>query len=192
MKKLYNLGAGSTPIDYFTSMFNNGWQVLTVDIKEVNPDIVSDIRDLKEIETNSADAVWLCHVLEHFYWHEIPLVLNSILRILKPDGFGIIRVPDLGAIANMILTGITDTVYETQSGLKITPLDMIYGSRYIIENASSDAYRHAMSHKIGFTDKLMNQILTSLNINGFIKKNNNEIIVIIYKTVIPDIGMIDF
>ncbi len=192
MKKVYNLGAGSTPISYFTSMFNTNWQVLTVDIKEVNPDIVSDIRDLKEIDTNSADAVWMCHVLEHFYWHEVPLVLTSILRILKQDGFGIIRVPDLGAIANMILTGITDTVYETQSGLKITPLDMIYGSRYIIENASSDAYRHAMAHKIGFTDKLMAQILTELNINSYIKKTNNEIIVVIYKEVPPDLSIFDF
>jgi predicted SAM-dependent methyltransferase len=100
----------------------------------------------------------MCHVLEHFYWHEVPLVLNSILRILKPTGFGIIRVPDLGSIANMILTGITDTVYVTQSGLKITPLDIIYGSRQIIESASSDAYRHAMAHKTGFTDKLMSQL----------------------------------
>ena len=51
MKKVYNLGAGSTPISYFTSVFDTGWQVLTVDIKEVNPDIVSDIHDLKEIDT---------------------------------------------------------------------------------------------------------------------------------------------
>ena len=192
MKKVYNLGAGSTPISYFTQVFNTGWQVLTVDIKEVNPDMVSDIRDLKEIDTNSADAVWMCHVLEHFYWHEVPLVLNSILRILKPTGFGIIRVPDLGSIANMILTGITDTVYETQSGLKITPLDMIYGSRQIIESASSDAYRHAMAHKTGFTDKLMSQLLTELNINSYIKKTNNEIIVIIYKEVAPDLSIFDF
>ena len=192
MKKVYNLGAGTKPISYFTSVFDTGWQVLTVDIKEVNPDMVSDIRDLKEIDTNSADAVWMCHVLEHFYWHEVPLVLNSILRILKPTGFGIIRVPDLGSIANMILTGITDTVYETQSGLKITPLDIIYGSRQIIESASSDAYRHAMAHKTGFTDILMSQLLTELNINSYIKKTNNEIIVIIYKEVAPDLSIFDF
>jgi hypothetical protein len=115
-----------------------------------------------------------------------------MLRILKSDGFGIIRVPDLGSIASMILTGITDTVYETESGLRITPLDMIYGSRYIIETASSDEYRFAMSHKIGFTDKLMKQFLTDLNINGYIKQANNEIIVIIYKEVPPDLSIFDF
>jgi predicted SAM-dependent methyltransferase len=192
MKKVYNLGAGSTPISYFTQVFNNGWQVLTVDIKEVNPDIVSDIRDLKEIDSNSADAVWMCHVLEHFYWHEVPIVFNSILRILKPDGFGVIRVPNLGSIANMILTGITDTVYETQSGIKITPLDMIYGSRHIIEHADNDAYRFASTHKTGFTDKSMTQILTELNINSYIKKTTTDIIVIIYKEVPPDLGIFDF
>jgi hypothetical protein len=111
---------------------------------------------------------------------------------LKPTGFGIIRVPDLGSIANMILTGITDTVYVTQSGLKITPLDIIYGSRQIIESASSDAYRHAMAHKTGFTDKLMSQLLTELNINSYIKKTNNEIIVVIYKEVPPDLSIFDF
>jgi predicted SAM-dependent methyltransferase len=192
MKKVYNLGSGLTPVSYFTSIFDVGWQILTVDIKEVNPDIVSDIRNLKEIESNTADAIWMCHVLEHFYWHEVPLVFNSMLRILKPNGFGIIRVPDLGSIANMILTGITDTVYETKSGLKITPLDIIYGSRKIIESSTSDAYRHAMSHKIGFTDKLIKQFLTDLNINGYIKQTNNEIIVIIYKEVPPDLGIFDF
>lgn len=175
-----NVGCGRSPLNNQTSYFND-WREIRVDAFENDTaDIISSITDLKEIETGSINAVWASHIVEHCYFHELPIVFNSIIRVLKDDGFAVITVPDLASISDKIKTGILDTIYDSPTG-PISALDILYGSRLHIQNGEI-----GMQHKTGFTEKSMSQILSSLNINAMIKTNSFEIIAVLYKNKIPD------
>ena len=184
-KLVLNLGAGKVELKKQTNFFDE-WKEIRVDIKELNPDIVSDLRDLKEIPDKSIDAVWACHVIEHMYWHDLPKVLNSIVRVLKNDAFAVIRVPDLASIAHLITNDILTPVYTTENGIQITPLDMLYSYRGFFDDTNENKeYNHAMLHKTGFTPKSMAEICYSLGINAMIASKGYELCCVIYKDIIP-------
>jgi predicted SAM-dependent methyltransferase len=67
------------------------WQEVRLDIDpEARPDLVGSITDMsKLIPSESFDAVWLSHSLEHLYAHEVPATLSEFKRILKPTGFAL-------------------------------------------------------------------------------------------------------
>jgi predicted SAM-dependent methyltransferase len=182
-KIVLNIGSGKTKLNAFTTYFDD-WKEVTVDIEELNPDIVSDIKDLKEVPDNSVDAVWACHVIEHMYYQDLPDVFNSITRVLKRDGFCIVRVPDLASISHLITNNIMKPVYVTENGLEVTPLDMIYGHRIYSKGDNNESL--AMLHKTGFTQQSLSQILSELNIKAFIKSRNHEVQCVIYKEEIPE------
>lgn len=180
MKTVLNVGCGKTPLSDHSHYFNN-WKEIRADAYENDTaDIISSITNLKEIESESIDAVWASHIVEHCYFHELPDVFNSIIRVLNADGFAVVSVPDLCSIVDNIKTGILDTIYDSPSG-PISALDILYGSRLHIQNGE-----FGMQHKTGFTEKSMSQILSSLNINAMIKTNSFEIIAVLYKNKIPD------
>jgi predicted SAM-dependent methyltransferase len=181
-KIVLNVGAGKTKLESFTSYFND-WKEVTVDIEEVEPDVVSDLRDLKEVPNESVDAVWACHVIEHMYYQDLPKVFGSIMRVLKKDGFCIVRVPDLASISHLITNNILKPVYITESGLEVTPLDMIYGHRMYSNGNDNESL--AMLHKTGFTQQSLSQMLGDLNIKAFIKSRNHEVQCVIYKDQVP-------
>jgi predicted SAM-dependent methyltransferase len=182
-KIVLNVGSGNVSVKTQSSLFND-WKELKVDLDDsTNPDIISDIRNLKEIDDNSIDAIWACHVVEHLCWQELPDVFNSFVRVLKNDGFCIIRVPDLGAIADLIKEKLLEPVYTTQSGLGVAPIDMIYGHRIF---SSSEDGNDFMLHKTGFTQQSMSEILNSLNIKCFITTAMHEVQCVIYKDKVPD------
>lgn len=185
-KIVLNLGAGRVALEQHTDYFN-GWKEIKVDIKDVEPDIVSDLVDLKGIPDQCADAIWACHVVEHMFWHDLPSVFNSMMRVLKDDGFGIIRVPDLASIAHLIPDKLLEPIYSTDSGIDVTPLDMLYSYRGFFDSTNEKKdYNHAMCHKTGFTPKSISQILDFLNIKGFVSSIGYEIHCVIYKDAIPD------
>jgi predicted SAM-dependent methyltransferase len=185
-KIVLNLGAGNVALKEQTNYFND-WKEIRVDIKELNPDLVSDLTDLKEIPDQSIDAIWACHVIEHMYWHDLPKVLNSIVRVLKNDAFAIIRVPDLASIANLITNDILTPVYTTDGGIEITPLDMLYSYRGFFDSTNQNKeYNHAMLHKTGFTPKSILQICHALDIKAVAASKGYEIHCVIYKDVMPE------
>jgi SAM-dependent methyltransferase len=182
-KIVLNVGSGKVSVKSQSSLFND-WKELKVDLdNSTNPDIISDIRNLKEIENNSIDAIWASHVIEHMYYQDLFDVFNSFVRVLKDDGFCIIRVPDLGAIANLIKNNILDTIYTTEDGLEVSALDMIYGHRMF---SKEEGGNHFMLHKTGFTQQSLSQLLNSLNIKCFVTTTMNEVQCVIYKNKIPD------
>jgi predicted SAM-dependent methyltransferase len=72
------------------------WEEVTLDIDEgVKPDIVDKLPELSQVESNSFDAVYSAHNIEHLYPHEVPLALKAMRRVLKSDGFVILTCPDL-------------------------------------------------------------------------------------------------
>jgi SAM-dependent methyltransferase len=123
------------------------WQEVTLDIDErVGPDIVDRLPELGRVESNSFDAVYSAHNLEHLYPHEVPLALRAFFRVLRPDGFAIITCPDLQSIGERLASGqIEEPIYESPAG-PVSPLDILYGFRPAMQDGNL-----YMAHHTGFT-----------------------------------------
>lgn len=174
-KIVLNVGCGKTILSSQSRYFED-WQEIRIDgYANDTADIITSIVDLKAVPSESVDCVWASHVVEHNYWHDLPMVFKSIMRVLKQDGFAVIRVPDLGAIADKIQEGLLDVEYESSAG-PVSVIDMIYGHRGFVET-----WGDGMCHKTGFTKKSMDQILTMLSINAYVKSSNGEVVAILFK-----------
>ena len=170
-KKVLNIGAHKAKLefDYFKD-----YQEIKLDIcKNSNPDIVASVTDMGDIPSNIFDAVWASHVIEHIYWHELPGAFAGIRRILKENGTGIIMVPNLALLSDLLKDDINETLYESASG-PITGLDMIYGYREFTKLGME-----GMCHKIGFTPKLMSQVLNFCNIKNKVYTINFDIVALV-------------
>lgn len=60
-----------------------------------NPDVICDLKDLSEFETNSIDEILSVHVIEHFWRWEVEDVLKEWVRVLKPGGRMMLECPNL-------------------------------------------------------------------------------------------------
>ena len=78
---------------------------------------------MSAMPSESADAIYSSHTIEHLYPNEIPLAMKEFLRVLKPQGYAVITCPDLQAAAEMIVQDkLMDMAYTTGSGMVVTPL----------------------------------------------------------------------
>ena len=84
--------------------------------KDKAPDIVADIRDLKNIKTEIADEILSVHVIEHFYYWEIPPLLQGWKRLLKVGGKIIIECPNLLYACQMIVQNPKQASRADQNG----------------------------------------------------------------------------
>lgn len=75
----------------------------TVDIAG-DPDVLADARDLPFAD-GEVDSIWASHVLEHLAIVDVPKALAEWLRVLRPGGRAIIRVPNFDYVAKYWLTG---------------------------------------------------------------------------------------
>jgi len=125
------------------------WEEVSLDIdRSVKPDIVDSLPDLSRVESNSFDAVYSAHNIEHLYPHEVPVALKAMRRVLKADGFAILTCPDLQTIGKRLASGdIEAPIYRSSRG-PVSPLDMLYGFRPAM--AGGNLY---MAHHTGFTLK---------------------------------------
>ncbi|MBS7696471.1 MULTISPECIES: class I SAM-dependent methyltransferase [unclassified Chelatococcus] len=133
-----------------------GWREIRVDIDpNVAPDVEADICDLSAFSDASVDAVWSSHNLEHLYDHDVPVALREFRRVLRQTGFALMTMPDIEAIAQLVVDGKLDQVaYQSPAG-PITALDMMFGHR-----RSVAAGNHFMSHKTAFSrDRLGNLLV---------------------------------
>lgn len=72
---------------------------INVDIRDVpGVDVIDDISKLKKFEDNSADLIYVSHVLEHFGRREYMKVLERWYSVLNKDGILRIAVPDFEKI----------------------------------------------------------------------------------------------
>jgi ubiquinone/menaquinone biosynthesis C-methylase UbiE len=132
-----------------------GWREVRLDINPaVQPDIVASMTDLSPIESESVDAIWSSHNVEHLEAHEVPLALAEFRRVLCPTGFAFITLPDLQSVARLVVEDkLTEPAYVSPAG-PITPLDIIYG-----HIASIAAGNRFMAHRTGFTAKTLAAVL---------------------------------
>lgn len=145
-KVVLHVGCGPIGATPLPGMFDE-WHEVRFDIEPaVDPDIIGTILDMDAVASESVDAVWSSHNLEHVYSHEAPLALREFLRVLRPGGTAYVQVPDLEVPARAILKGRLDAkLYDSPAG-DVTPLDMLYGFGPAIARGE-----HFMAHKGGFT-----------------------------------------
>lgn len=157
MSKVFlHVGCGGASKGNTTAAFAGpNWKELRLDIDPAaQPDILGSTTDMNMVASESVDALYSAHNIEHLYPHEVPLALREFLRVLKPDGFVVITCPDLRSVAALIAEDkLTDTAYVSPAG-PIAPIDMVYGHRPSL--ASGNLY---MAHKCGFTKKVLGATL---------------------------------
>lgn len=139
---------GADPAKLPAAFFPAGlWAELRLDIDPaVAPDIVASITDMGVVSEASVDAVWSAHNLEHLFAHEVPLALAEFRRVLKPEGFVLVTMPDLQQVAELVAAdNLEGAAYLSAMG-PVAALDMLYGFRPAIALGNS-----FMSHRTGFT-----------------------------------------
>jgi len=156
-RRVLNGGSGPhTPHSLHAIFKNDGWREVRLDISPAaQPDVVASITNMRAFfGPGSFDAVWSSHSLEHLHSHEVPLALAEFRRILKPNGFVLMRCPDLEAVVSLLVDRGTDHVAYTSPIGPITPLDMLFGHA-----ASIAAGNRHMPHKTGFTATRLGHLL---------------------------------
>ena len=158
-KIFLHVGCGHKRKDRTTKALSS-WNELRFDIDEsVKPDLVGTITNMCSVSSESVDAVFSSHNIEHLYPHEVPVALSEFLRVLKPDGVAVITCPDLKSVCALIAEDkLTDPAYTSPAG-PIAPLDILYGMR--ISMAQGNLY---MAHRCGFTQKVL---IATLQATGF-------------------------
>ncbi len=151
-----HVGCGpKNPAKLYKAFRTGDWRELRLDVNpDVEPDIVGSMTDMSMITDASVDAVWSSHNLEHLYAHEVPVALAEFFRVLKPGGFALMTLPDLGQVAELVAADkLDEPAYVSPAG-PIAPLDMIYGHRRQI--AEGNVF---MAHRTGFTPKTLGDAL---------------------------------
>lgn len=149
-----HVGCGPTRIDS-TPFGPLGWQEIRLDIDPaVAPDLLGTMTSMPAVASESVDAVFSSHNIEHLEAHTVPMALGEFRRVLRPGGVVLITCPDINAIAARILShGLTVPAYFSPVG-PITPLDMLYGHRPAL--ASGNTF---MAHRTGFNEAALQATL---------------------------------
>ena len=147
MKIFLHVGCGPQNKSTCLGFNNDNWKEIRLDIdKNVNPDIVGTLTDMKLVETGSVDAVYSSHNIEHIFPHEVPIALSEFYRVLKEDGIVVITCPDLQSAGEALTQDkLFETLYEGHDG-PVTAFDVLFGHR----NTTADG-NVFMVHKGGFT-----------------------------------------
>lgn len=162
-KMVLHVGCGPyTPQALHSFFRTDRWQEIRLDINPaVEPDIVATLTNMEVVPTESVDAVWSSHNVEHLYDYEVPIALKEFYRVLKPGGFALITLPDIQKVAEYVAQGhLEDPLYISPAG-PICAIDILYGHREFIAQGN-----HYMAHKTGFTAHSLGQ---KLIVAGFLK-----------------------
>ena len=147
-KTVLHIGCGVHIPDKLHETFRGpDWTEVRLDINPaVSPDIVASITDMQDVADHSFHALYSSHNLEHLHPHEVPLALKEFRRVLHPQGFALLTVPDLQQVAEFIARDqAEEPILMTDKG-PIAPLDVVFGFRPFL--ARGNLY---MAHNFGFT-----------------------------------------
>jgi len=170
-KRVLNAGSGPQSIRRLDAIFDPAaWQEIRIDLDPgVEPDFVGSMTDMRaHFPARSFDAIWSSHSLEHLHSHEISHALAEFRRILRDDGFALIRCPDLETVMTLFLEhGSDHIVYHSAAG-PITPLDMMFGHTPSI--ASGNLH---MAHHSGLTAERLGTLLLQADFAEAVTKRQN-------------------
>ena len=158
MKSFLHVGCGSKRKAQTTKGFNTPeWHEIRLDIDpSAQPDVIGTMTDMSAVVSESVDAIYSSHNIEHLYPHEVPLAFAEFLRVLKPNGFFVVTCPDLQSVCKLVAEDkLTEPAYSSPAG-PISPLDILYGHRPSM--ARGNLY---MAHRCGFTRGVLDGTLRS-------------------------------
>lgn len=161
VKQVLHVGCGAqAPGKLHPAFEGEDWRELRLDIDPaVLPDIVATMTDMSPVADASVDAIFSSHNLEHLYPHEVPVALREFRRVLTPEGFALITLPDLQEVARLVASdGLEVTAYLSALG-PIQPLDILFGYRGAL--AGGNLF---MAHHTGFTGA---SLINALHAAGF-------------------------
>lgn len=146
--RVLHVGCGRATLANLPAVFQNGrWGEIRLDIDPaVSPDVIASVSEMSPVQSESAQAVYSSHNIEHLYHHEVPVALKEFHRVLTPGGVLVIKTPDLQSACEMVAQDrLYDTAYMSKAG-PVAPIDMIYSHRdFLLDN------NVFMLHKTGFT-----------------------------------------
>jgi len=152
MKTFLHVGCGPKRKPQTTAAFNTKeWRELRLDIdEEASPDILGTMTDMALVGSESVQAIFSSHNIEHLYAHEVPQALSEFLRVLDDSGFVVLTCPDLQSICALVAGGgLAKPAYRSPAG-PITPHDVIYGHGPHL--ARGKLY---MAHRSGFSEQTL-------------------------------------
>ncbi|MEK0191909.1 tetratricopeptide repeat protein [Microcoleus anatoxicus] len=153
-KKVLHVGCGPYSRSGLHETFKTDeWQEVRLDIDpNVKPDIISSITDMTPVPSQSVDAIWSSHNIEHIYPHEVPIALAEFYRVLKPGGFVLITLPDIQKVAEYVAQGnLEEPIYLSPAG-PIAAIDILYGLGTDLAKG-----KYYMAHRTGFTQESLAQ-----------------------------------
>jgi len=153
-KKVLHVGCGPYSLSGLHETFRTDeWQEVRLDIDpNVKPDIISSITDMSPVSSQSVDAIWSSHNIEHIYPHEVPIALAEFYRVLKPGGFVLITLPDIQKVAEYVAQGnLEEPLYISAAG-PIAAIDILYGLGTDLAKG-----KYYMAHCTGFTQQTLTQ-----------------------------------
>lgn len=169
-KTLLHVGCGVYNPHILPQQFHSEeWVEIRLDIDlKVKPDIIGSILNLSAISDNSIDAIYSSHNLEHIYNFEVSIALTEFKRVLKPNGFILITLPDIQQVAHHVALGNLETPLYISPAGPICAIDILYGLGCAL--AMGDYY---MAHKTAFTDQTLAQKITDIGFkNVEVTKDN--------------------
>jgi predicted SAM-dependent methyltransferase len=156
LKTVLNVGCGYLLRQRLHPLFQGPeWRELRLDIDPaVDPDIVCSMTAMTPLASESVDAIWSSHNLEHLHRHEVPVALAEFCRVLKPAGLLLLTLPDLQQVAELVVADrLEHEGYRSPSG-PVTPLDMIFGHTPSLARGNT-----FMAHRTGFTPTTLGKLL---------------------------------
>lgn len=185
MKTLLHVGCGPQNILSLKGFPENNWEELRFDIDEnVKPDLIGTLTDMSAVQSNSVDAIYSSHNIEHIFPHEVNTVFKEFVRVLKPEGFLVIACPDLQSVCEHVAKGnLADPLYISPAG-PISAMDILYGHIQAIANGNT-----YMAHRCGFTWALLNKKLHEAGfqmVYGAQHADQFALKAIACKSIIPD------
>ena len=159
-----------------------GWIQDLLDIDpDVSPDICCDAKKIASLVAEGRyDAIYCSHNLEHFYQHDVPVVLGGFYHALKVGGFVEVRVPNINQLFLDIQAKHLDLmdVWYRVEGQPITFHDVLYGWHVAMKDGNL-----FYAHKCGFTAISLEAALIKANFtNVRVIENGMELLGIANKS----------
>ena len=186
MKTFLHVGCGPQNKTHIKGFNNDSWKEIRFDIdKNVKPDILGTITDMKLVETGSVDAVYSAYNLDHIYPHEVPIALKEFYRVLNEDGIAVVKCPDIQTVCEFIAQDkLLEVLYESPLG-PISPIDVIYGHRWYTKNG-----HEYQTKKVGFTYSALEASFAEAGFKsrygGRMPTNGGELNIVAFKQKIPE------
>jgi ubiquinone/menaquinone biosynthesis C-methylase UbiE len=120
------------------------------------PDVVCDIRELRQFKDNYADEILAVHVVEHFWRWEVVGILKEWVRVLKPGGKLILECPNLRSACEEFLKNPDHAALPGPEGQRT--MWVFYGDPRWTDPL--------MVHRWGYTPRSLAQVMHEAGLTG--------------------------